>query len=87
MRDHLHGEIGLNAGADGYGGDPASDHFAPEAAVGLGDETEFVAVVGYIYVAGLELHQGTYAVQKFLLGDAAQRRNDFQGRERMPGGE
>ena len=83
--DHFHVVSALDAAAYGDGGDTAPDNLADESAVALGHEADFVPVRRDIDVPGLELHQGSDVLEKFLLGDATQGRNDLQGRERMAG--
>ena len=83
--DDFHVVSALDAAANGDGGDAAPDDLAEEGPVTLRGEADLVAVGRDVDVAGLELHQGSDALQEFVLDDAALGRDDFQGRERMAG--
>ena len=83
--NHLDVVTSLDAAADGDGGDAAADQPPAEGSVGLGNVLDFVPMRRDVDVAGLELHQGSDAFQQLILGDPAQGRNDFQGREGMAG--
>ena len=85
VRDHFHVIPGLDAAAHGHGGDAAADDLADERPVGLRVEADLVPVRRDVDVPGFELHQGSDVLQQFILGDASEGRNDFQGRERMAG--